>query len=508
MHEIITLQLGQRSNYLATHFWNLQESYFTYSTDEESPVDHDVHFRPGIGADGAETFTPRTVIYDLKGGFGALQKYNALYGLEEAAGLPRGLWDGNEVVQREPSIPQTEYQKNLDLGLPLPQLSAGTVRYWSDFNKVYYHPKSIVQLNEYELNSELMPFENWEMGEDLLRSLDREHDILDRDFRAFAEECDQLQGIQIFSGTDDAWGGFAARYVDRLRDEFGKKSIWFWGLEDGIKVQRQKQVIAKVNLAKSVNEISPQTSAYIPVLDPPRKVPTYVHSDLRSEWYSSALVLAAVESVTLPTRIRSHRGNSSWLPAQERPQKIFDLRTAILKEHDEPEPDRPAGRNKQTLIAEDEVEQDEGLLEGFDIDFSWSNSARSQKLHVFGQVQVSRGSDVQADLASRLPSQPSVGQSLGPPGALQMYYIPLALPLLDSFPSDLFTGRGPSSSGLNVRASLSSTSQIGGKVRDLQNFASRLIGVDEREALVNGLGEISEAYQERWESDSDSGDDF
>jgi hypothetical protein len=24
MHEIITLQLGQRSNYLATHFWNTQ----------------------------------------------------------------------------------------------------------------------------------------------------------------------------------------------------------------------------------------------------------------------------------------------------------------------------------------------------------------------------------------------------------------------------------------------------------------------------------------------------
>ena len=26
MHEIITLQLGQRSNYLATHFWNTQVS--------------------------------------------------------------------------------------------------------------------------------------------------------------------------------------------------------------------------------------------------------------------------------------------------------------------------------------------------------------------------------------------------------------------------------------------------------------------------------------------------
>jgi len=24
MHEIVTLQFGQRSNYLATHFWNTQ----------------------------------------------------------------------------------------------------------------------------------------------------------------------------------------------------------------------------------------------------------------------------------------------------------------------------------------------------------------------------------------------------------------------------------------------------------------------------------------------------
>ena len=70
----------------------LQESYFTYS-EEESPVDHDVHFRPGIGADGTETFTPRTVIYDLKGGFGTLKQYNALYEAEEPqSSLPRGLW--------------------------------------------------------------------------------------------------------------------------------------------------------------------------------------------------------------------------------------------------------------------------------------------------------------------------------------------------------------------------------------------------------------------------------
>lgn len=70
----------------------LQESYFTYSADEESPVDHDVHFRPGIGADGTETFTPRTVIYDLKGGFGTLRKINALYELEEDRSASTGVW--------------------------------------------------------------------------------------------------------------------------------------------------------------------------------------------------------------------------------------------------------------------------------------------------------------------------------------------------------------------------------------------------------------------------------
>jgi hypothetical protein len=68
----------------------LQESYFTYGEDGETPVDHDVHFRPGLGADGTETYMPRTVIYDLKGGFGSMRKINALYEAED--GEPTALW--------------------------------------------------------------------------------------------------------------------------------------------------------------------------------------------------------------------------------------------------------------------------------------------------------------------------------------------------------------------------------------------------------------------------------
>jgi hypothetical protein len=143
--------------------------------------------------------------------------------------------NGPTVIQRQTVIEQNAYQQSLEEGLVPPELTTESVRYWSDFNRVYFHPKSIIQLNEYELGSSLMPFENWTAGEELFNSLDKEHDLLDRDLRPFAEEADQMQGIQLMSGIDDAWGGFAARYMDRIRDEYGKTTIWLWGLEDGVK---------------------------------------------------------------------------------------------------------------------------------------------------------------------------------------------------------------------------------------------------------------------------------
>lgn len=93
MREILTLQLGHLGNFTATHFWNLQESYFTYSDQGECLVDHDIHWRPGIGVDGSETFLPRTVIYDLKSEFGSLRKINPLYdGTSESAAAADSLW--------------------------------------------------------------------------------------------------------------------------------------------------------------------------------------------------------------------------------------------------------------------------------------------------------------------------------------------------------------------------------------------------------------------------------
>lgn len=96
MHEILTLQLGRRANHVATHFWNTQESYFTYDNEKApSPVDHDIHFRAGFGPRGEDTFTPRTLIYDLKGGFGSLKRGAGLYDegdIAEGSRVKNGVW--------------------------------------------------------------------------------------------------------------------------------------------------------------------------------------------------------------------------------------------------------------------------------------------------------------------------------------------------------------------------------------------------------------------------------
>lgn len=95
------------------------------------------------------------------------------------------------------------------------------------------NPRSIVQIYETELNPGQTAFEDWTAGEELFRSLDREEDLFDRDVRAFVEECDQLQGLQIFTSADDAWSGFTAAYIERIRDEMGKLPVWVWASSRG-----------------------------------------------------------------------------------------------------------------------------------------------------------------------------------------------------------------------------------------------------------------------------------
>ena len=84
------------------------------------------------------------------------------------------------------------------------------------------------------------------------------------------------------------------------------------------------------------------------------------------------------------------------------------------------------------------------------------------------------------------------------------FYTYLPFPVLDSFPRDIF--RAPSFSGIPILGALTSSSRTSGKVKALESVARRIISVDERETLTNGLAEISELYESGMMSNSDLDD--
>ncbi|KAI5299604.1 mtDNA inheritance, partitioning of the mitochondrial organelle [Ascosphaera atra] len=317
-----------------------------------------------------------------------------------------------------------------------------------------------------------------------------------------------MRGIQIFTGTDDAWGGFAARYVDRLRDEFGKTSIWLWGSEDGTTQQRQKKVLQSLNCARSINEISPQVNAYIPLTTLPRNLPPWINLHPGSDWYASALLATAVESVTLPTRLKPGAGGGSvdWLPGEDHPQKIYQLQQQIRQENEELPEDRIDGKEDE-FMGKDDYEQDEDLSAGFDVNLSPTTSGTNTG-HIFGQIRMCRNSggerrNSELNISIQRPRYTDILKS----GAiLQKYNTTLLFPLFDSFPDDMFTSSTHKPKALKTRSVLSTTSHTKDQLQELQTLASRGIALDEREALVNGLGEISEAYKHGWEDESDSED--
>ncbi|KAH8815790.1 tubulin domain-containing protein [Xylogone sp. PMI_703] len=436
--------------------------------------------------------------------------------------------NGPSAVQRQEAIQQHAYQRSLEDGVEPPQLTPQSVRYWSDFNRIYFHPRSIVQLNDYDLNSRVMPFERWDVGKELFDSLDKEHELLDRDLRFFAEEADQMQGIQVIAGIDDAWGGFASSYIDRLRDEYGKTTIWCWGVEDSLEgTPVQKQILKQSNTARCLSEISSQTSLFLPITLPSR-LPSYVSLDPKSQWHVSGLLSTAVESVTLPSRFKPQQGLRQTLDDMINAlningnQNIAKLRMSV--HHNPPSQiklengsdtasqglDPRIHHGNESEVEDDQESEDPNI---FDMELfpTYSQGRRSfRRTHVFGQAENYRGveyeqdskiSDVDEGLRRarrRAAGQPMISRTL----------TALSFPLLDSFPPIYSQApSGTSSNVISVCTSLTTDTSVSYRLKSLQNVVNRAISVDEREALNNSLAVIAEAYEEGWDSGSDEDDD-
>ncbi|KAL9117326.1 MAG: hypothetical protein Q9187_006140, partial [Circinaria calcarea] len=390
-------------------------------------------------------------------------------------------------------------------------------------------------LNDYTLHSSLLPFESYNTGDELFASLDREHDLLDRDLRLWAEECDSMQGVQVFTGADDAWAGFASRYVERVRDEFGKVGIWVWGVEEGGgsgSGQGEKQLLRTINAARTLHDISAHASMYIPLAMTPRHLPSYVCLDRSSHWHTSALLATAIESVTLPSRMRNDDQKRRTFNDLEAAlnvngnQRIARLQCSILDPEElarqrrtrlraaQKDQRAPGAERSNVPVAEDELQAGDAGAEDLDIDFfpgepqSMSSYGRktAKAAHIFGQIDSYRGNfeepdrDHEEDEGYARKRRRIAGLPM-----VERFHTPLPHPLLPTFPRIFPSFISPDS--LAIHASLSSTTQVAVRVKALQKTVMRMVGFEEREALGNELGEIAEAYEEGWDSGSDSDED-
>lgn len=400
---------------------------------------------------------------------------------------------------------------------------------------MFFHPRSIVQLNEYTLSSQLTPFESWGAGEELFRDVDREADsgVLDRDVRLFVEECDSFQGFQVFAGVDDAWGGWTSAYVDGLRDEFGKKGIWVYGLEEDKQVQREKAVARKANAARSLSGISKLADGYVRLSTAP-DVPEYVMMGGASNWESTALMAAAAESVTLPLRLRDGVGRGSSMAQFEQTlnadegRNVWELGLKIdwdgqgrnVAGHVNGD---PRGRE---IRGEDEGDVDDA--ETFDVNFMPESNTllpntlaladrRQPRKHVFTQIDTARHPKRSSN--GVIPSQSLDREELlrrryNEEAIIERFDIPLGFPQLDAYPVSLFKApnRTHASQGqeLSLFAGLTTSSRVKQNIfelRDLVTRYSRAVGIEEKEELYNGLTEVGDKFAFGWEEEESGEDD-
>lgn len=329
------------------------------------------------------------------------------------------------------------------------------------------------------------PLDSFTFGSQLFSSLDRKFELFDRDFRPFAEECDSMQGIQIFTTVNDAWGGFASAYVEALRDEYPKSCIWVWGLQESpADFARDRRRLRSANVAQSVRGLCSLATMLVPLALPEKKLPSYINYRHDSPWYLSAIFSTAAETATLQPRIAASSQQQCSLGSLAENLNL-------------------CGRQTLASIGMDVGRHDNGFnempaLNMFQLSCQADGESRESNRRLFGQSSVYRGFTYAGD-------SPANTGPLFVGDSVVRQDCSLPFPLLDSYPpvyKNAFTGHA----AIPVRTVMSTSSSIATSIMNLQTqVLLSQNSLEEREALRNDLFELADAYTVDWSESSEDG---
>ena len=307
--------------------------------------------------------------------------------------------------------------------------------------------------------------------------------------------------------------------------------------------EQDKRLLRLANKARTLTEMYKHASLIVPITLP-RPLGSHVSLDASSSWHTSALVASALESVTLPSRLRSGLNNDTFagmtgLLNQLGKQSIASLHMSVAKQnatgHAGDSRVRQVDQRMYDVEMKDAEDEDsEGVH--LDLDFTPSDQLEADRRQngfhqprIFSQLVTERGSAAEDEerldpeeererLRRRNPNSPITKRYVlhTIPGVIsclhkaniRRYHSSLAFPLLDSFPK-IFRGDGDQvlEHTVDVSASLTTDASVSGRLKSLRTTVSRSIGVEDRETLSNDLAEMADEYHEGWSSGSDEGDD-
>ncbi|XP_059899517.1 protein misato homolog 1 [Gadus macrocephalus] len=339
--ELVTLQLGHYSNFVGTHWWNLQDASLS---EELGEINSDVAFREGRTIDGQVTYTPRLIAMDLKGSLQTLRQEGCLYSTNKESSPIS--WEGPVTMHQESPVSKNPFLLDLDkleTGGLLAQVDysdqanssgafgagsvnrqlervaksyalEGSVRVWSDFLRIHLHPRTVSVIHQYNHGGETHRLEAFGQGEPLLQGPVLE-DLEDR-LHFFIEECDNLQGFQVLCDLTNGFSGLGSKVTELLQDSYGGKGILTWGMVPVTHPDTtpMKDIYHVINTALGMVHMANNSSFFCPLTlrgglgrrpGPPVAFPHLTYDP--SLWYHSSSVLAlALDALTAPCRLRQN----------------------------------------------------------------------------------------------------------------------------------------------------------------------------------------------------------
>lgn len=307
--ENISLQFGEYSNYVGSHFWNANSDF--QGLEEE---DIEQLYYCNRSDDAIAQYSPRVLVFDLRGNLTKNATYTSFKDEEDIRTLG-GIWDqGIDIVRNEQYSSQTT--------VDTPSLGS-SISNWTDILKTQLSSKSFCevplfseQFNQSYFGQSKHNFSSFLSG--------RSRDIISTEcrdayfdsFRYMLEECNSIGSISVSVDFDSGFGGLACDFLADIREECPHTSMNVWAFGDPISSVEELGSIHALSLPFMYKALCPEVASVIIPVDKSRfATATSCSGDVLSSsiYLSSSLAAALLDAITSSDRRNSHRATTSTM---------------------------------------------------------------------------------------------------------------------------------------------------------------------------------------------------